>query len=166
MDHVAGHDPPPGLLFSIKGSGGGLNIALGGAVAPGLIVFGELFDKLAVDPEVELATFGSADIDANAVVVGLGAGVTYYLLSNSFFAGALTVQQLSLQQDGDEVAESKFGTGLKLQFGHEWWVGADWGLGLCAQMFLGRMRDKNIGLGNPPTWSAWSLNVLFSASYN
>ena len=61
------------------------------------------------------------------------------------------------------VDSSRSGTALELMVGKEWWVSANWGMGIAGEFVGASMTDKNTpGL----TWSASSLSVLLSATYN
>ena len=77
--------------------------------------------------------------------------------------------QISLQNaDNEEVADTEYGPGLSLVVGKEWWVSDNWGLGVAAQLYAARMKDREpaVAGGDAPTWRALGLNLLFSASFN
>ena len=149
---------------TVKGSGGAFGLAVGYAVSPNLIAYGELFDNVAVGPTMEVggATYGSDD-DVAAGTVGVGIGVAYYLPSNIYVSGTLAMSQVTIQQDGEEVGESEFGPGVSLMVGKEWWVSKNWGLGVAGQIYGGRMKDQGT---NPPTWTTTAFTLAFSATFN
>ena len=154
--------------LTIAGGGAAVNLAFGGAVSDRLIIYGEIFDSTASKPTLTVAGTDIGEADGDASVVGVGAGVAYYLPSNTYFSGSLLMQQLTLiDADGDQAGETEFGPGLKLQVGHEWWVSHDWALGLAAQFLAGTMDDTDTDLnGDALKWTATGFSLLFSATYN
>jgi hypothetical protein len=153
----------------ISGGGGGFALAIGGALTPSLILFGELLQSIAVEPKFEVGDASATAQDASASIVGIGAGLAYYLSNNLYLSGTLAFSQISLQDaDNQEVADTEFGPGLSLVIGKEWWVSANWGLGVAAQLYAATMKDRGpaVAGGDAPTWQATGLNLLFSASFN
>ena len=59
---------------------------------------------------------------------------------------------------------SKTGLGFQAMVGKEWWVTADWGLGVAADLLLSSMKDDP-AVSND-TYSATTFGLLFSATYN
>lgn len=149
---------------TIKGNGGGFGLAIGGAVQDNLIVYGELFDDVAVGPEIEIdGLSGEAGEDTAAGVVGVGVGLAYYIMpANVYVSGTLTSARLTTQVDGEQIGQSDFGLGLSGMLGKEWWVSDNWGLGFAAQAFVGQMKDKDDG----PTFTTMAAAVVLSATYN
>ncbi|HEY0706170.1 MAG TPA: hypothetical protein VGG33_05200, partial [Polyangia bacterium] len=155
--------------MKIAGGGGAFSFALGGAVTPNLILFGELLQSIAVDPDVEIAGQSSSTEGTSASLVGVGAGLAYYLPNNIYVSGTLAFTQISLMdEDDEEIADTEFGPGLSLVVGKEWWVSENWGLGIAGQLYAARMKDRAPAApgGETPTWQGLGLNLLFSASFN
>ena len=150
--------------LTVSGAGGAFGIAAGVAVSENLIVFAEIFDDIAVNPKVKAGGMTGETEDISAGVVAVGAGVAYYIQpSNMYVSGTLSWGQLTVQQDGEEVAETEFGPGLSLMVGKEWWVSPNWGVGGALQVYGGRMKDKG---ENAPTWATQAIAIAFSATYN
>jgi hypothetical protein len=153
----------------MSGGGGGFAFALGGALTRNLILFGELVQSIALDPKVEVGDMSATAEDASATLIGIGAGLAYYMDNNLYLSGTLAFSQISIQDaDNDEVGDTEFGPGLSLVLGKEWWVSDNWGLGLAAQLYAARMKDRQPAFvgAETPTWQALGLNLLFSASFN
>lgn len=148
----------------LSGAGGAFGIALGFAVSDNLIVFGELFDDIAVEPTVEMGGSSAEARNVNAGVVAVGAGVAYYFMpANIYVSGTLSWGQLTAQdEDNNEIAETDFGPGLSLMVGKEWWVSDNWGLGGALQIYGGRQKEKDIDA----TWNTAAVALTFSATYN
>jgi hypothetical protein len=155
-----------GYDYALKGTGGSFGVAVGYTVAPNLVVYGELFDDIAMGPTLEIngESAGSSDDDVSAGVVGVGVGAAYYLAGNLYLSGTLAMAQLTAQEDNEEIAESEFGPGASLMVGKEWWVSPEWGLGVAGQLFFGQMKDSEGE--DPPTWKTLAGSVAFSATFN
>jgi hypothetical protein len=94
-----------------------LDIALGFAVAPNFIIYGE----------VTLAPGAR-----------IGPGVAYYLMPiNMYFGGGLMLQSLPTN------IGTISGFGIQGQFGKEWFVSPQWGIGAQATLNVGVMGDYN-----------------------
>jgi len=151
--------------MTIAGGGGAFGLAIGMSVVPNLIVYAELFDNIATGPEVtQNGSTSTASDDTAAGVVGIGLGVRYYFMPSNFFvAGTLAASSLTVQENGEETAQSDTGLGVSLSAGKEWFVSTNWGLGVAAQLFLGSMPEgDNAGYD----WSTSAFSINFSATYN
>jgi hypothetical protein len=150
--------------LTVSGAGGAFGIAAGFAVSDNLIVFAEIFDDIAVNPKVEQGGSSIDTEDVNAGVVAIGAGIAYYIQpSNMYVSGTLSLGQLTVQQDGEEIGESDFGPGVSLMVGKEWWVSNNWGLGVALQLYAGSMKDSEDG---GPTWKTTAAAIVGSATFN
>jgi hypothetical protein len=159
----------PGLTVKASGLGTPFNIALGGTVAPNLILYGSMiFDEGNADVSINGISAGS--VDNGAGVVGIGPGIVYYLEpDNVFFAGTLRLSGLGISSSrGNTGWSSRGGLTLEGQIGKEWWVSDSWGLGVSAQALVGAMkgRERLAPGGEIPTWRVGMLSLLFSATYN
>jgi hypothetical protein len=152
-------------VYSGQGWSGG--IALGGVVAPNLIVHGVLLATGADNPDVKLAGTSIGQGRASADVYAFGGGATYYVEPfNLYVSGSLLAAQFELGQ-GDVarnlVYDSKLGLGFEAMVGKEWWVSSDWGLGAAAEFVGASMKDKTV---SDIRWTTTSFALLFSATYN
>jgi hypothetical protein len=158
-----------GTEVSVNGPAGVFNIALGGNLSPGLIIYGELFGNAIVDPTVEVNGDEFETEDASASIAGIGVGLAYYLPSNLYFSGTLSASQLRFTQEGpgvDDEYETDFGPAFTAQIGKEWWVSDNWGLGLAGQFLFGSLKDEDEDFGGDVTWTTTGLSLLFSATYD
>jgi hypothetical protein len=150
--------------LTVSGAGGAFGIAAGVAVSENFIIFAEIFDDIAVNPTVKLGGMTADTEDVNAGVVAIGLGAAYYIQpSNLYVSGTLSMGQLTVQQDGEEVGESDFGPGVSLMVGKEWWVSNSWGLGVALQVYAGSMKDSQDG---GPTWKTTAAAIVGSATFN
>jgi hypothetical protein len=159
-----------GNSLKISGASVGFGLAVGGAIAPDLIIYGTVIDSLASSPTVKVNGVSGTLNNDSAGVVGLGPGIAYYMQpSNVFLAGSLLISRLVVQDsNGNKVGESDWGVTLEALLGKEWWVSDNLGLGLSGQFLLGRMKDKSALTtgGSVPNWQALAFSLLFSATYN
>jgi hypothetical protein len=155
-----------GTDVKVHGGGIGLGIALGGAVADNLIIYGELIGNEASGPDVEVGgTRASTSHDTSAGITGIGPGIAYYFMPLNFFLSAtLAGAKYHVSQNGDTVGETNWGGAISLMIGKEWWVSHNWGIGALAQLVGASMKDKQ-EVGSP-TWSVAAFTVAFSATFN
>jgi hypothetical protein len=150
---------------TISGPGGSFGVAVGGVVAPNLIIFGEVFDDIAINPDIQFGSITASTQDTSAGVVGLGAGLAYYIMPiNIYLSGTVAASRLTASQHGDEVAHSAWGGGLSLMVGKEWWVSDNWGIGGALQLYGGRIKDNSDS--SSATWNVGAIALVFSATYN
>jgi hypothetical protein len=155
--------------LKLSGGGAGFGIAVGGAVTRNVIIYGTIVDSIASDPTIELNGMSVTANGTSAGVIGLGAGMAYYLDANVFLAGSLLASRLVIDDsNGNEMGRSDWGFTFEGLLGKEWWVSDNWGLGLSGQLMLGAMKDHAaLATGEAvPTWHLAAFNVLFSATYN
>jgi hypothetical protein len=152
----------------IKGSGPGMNVAFGGAVARNLAVFGELTMLSMTDPTVDNGGYSTTLDDTSLALMGIGPGVAYYVEpANLYLSGAISLSQMtrngsktSNSEDSNELTD--FGFGLSLTVGKEWWVSANWGLGISGMFRYASMKLKDYD----GDMSAMGFALMFSATYN
>jgi hypothetical protein len=147
-----------------KGAGANFDLAVGGAVAPNFILYGALLIADASSPSLTLNGMSAGSSNGSIDVVGFGGGAAYYFPdTNLFLLGTIYAARIeSSDSGGNTVGTSDLGWAVEGQVGKEWWVSADWGLGLAGQVIGGRINDK----GGSPTWTALSFGLLFSATFN
>jgi hypothetical protein len=152
--------------LKVNGGGAGFSVAAGGAIAPNVVLFGEIVSNRAMNPDVSVGSGTGTLRDASAGLIGVGGGAALYLMpANIYLSGALTLTKLTLDdKDGKTINETSYGPGLDLTVGKEWWVSANWGLGVAAQLALATMKDK--GPSPAPTWTAVGATIAFSATFN
>ena len=151
--------------LTIKGSGAGFTLALGGAVAENLIVFGELGGDSASQPSFEVNGNTLGNADGSAGVSGIGVGLAYYIMpTNLYLSGALLGARLSSRDRANNTSTSDLGVGVDLSLGKEWWVSDNWGLGIAAQFLAAHIKDGSDG--TDVTWNALGFALAFSATFN
>jgi hypothetical protein len=165
----AGIDLSSGIIADVSGPSINLNVAVGGAVAENLILYGELFFVDAEQPDVKLVklnTYNAGHLNGSVDVIGLGGGVAYYFATLNFYlAGTLATAKIeSNDSNSNTIGSTNWGIGLSGLVGKEWWASPQWGLGVAGQLIVAVMKDR--GGANAPTWDARSFGLLFSATYN
>ena len=143
---------------SLTGTGLPFALSLGFAPSPSLAVFGEFYQATVLGPDSAIdRTIVDLDID----IEGWGPGFKfYYEPRNVFVSASLLLSQLSFHTTSygypNPEKVSDWGMMGRVSLGEEWWVSADWGVGLAAELLLGRMTDYTV--------RGISLNL--SASFN
>ncbi|MFL5307720.1 MAG: hypothetical protein ACJ8F1_21050 [Polyangia bacterium] len=151
--------------LEISGGSVSLGVALGGALAENLILFGNFFLSVADTPDVKGSgpTFTSS---GSATLGGFGVGLTYYFMPvNVYLSGALAGMIFEMDNsDGSKLYSSNFGLGFQGMVGKEWWVSPEWGLGVAAELTVASMKDENDS--SNITWSGSSFSLVFSSTFN
>jgi hypothetical protein len=152
---------------TVSGAGGSFHVALGYNLLPGLVVFGELFDYVTLDPEVEIDGGEATDLgDTSLGLYGVGAGVAYHFWKNVHVSASIAAAQLiaTAERESGEVEqdETDFGFGVNLVIGKEFWVSDNWALGVAGQVFLGAMSN---GEANED-WGVGAIGASLSATYD
>jgi hypothetical protein len=152
-----------GTSASIQGGGGGIGISIGGALAENWILFGHIYDAIAINPQISFGSQTASTNNTSAGTVGYGIGVSYYFMpSNLYVSGTLAVTVLSSSSNGQDSSTNP-GPGGRIAIGKEWWVSDHWGLGVAGQLSFALNQDKG---SNPPTWSTVAPTIAFSATFN
>lgn len=152
-----------GDSVTISGAGPSLGVAGGVAVQPNLIVHGELFYDVTYGPTVEF-NGQSMDVEGSAAMVGIGAGITYYMMpGNMYFSGTLAMTQLVAEDEDGDAEGTEWGPGLALMAGKEWFVAPKTGLGVAARFAFGSQKiDPDIDV----SYTTTTFSLLASATFN
>ncbi len=151
--------------FAVKGGAAAINAEFGGALFENFILYGKLYGTSAPNPDIEVGdiTVEGRNDDASQNIGALGAGVAYYIMpANVYLSGALSFAQLSVDEDGDTVAETDIGGALHLGIGKEWWVSDNWGLGIGAEVAFARIPEQD----DVVDWNVVNAMVFFTATFN
>jgi hypothetical protein len=162
--HVSGADAY-GEALTASGGSGSLGIALGGAIVPNLIVFGNLFGSGISKPTLTIAGLGSGTSDSSVAVSGIGPGVAYYFERiNLYLSGTLAAMHVEIDDvNRHPLYQSKTGVGGQVMVGKEWWISQNWGLGGAVEFVAASMKDNN---NSNISWTSTGFSLLFSATYN
>jgi hypothetical protein len=162
-----------GATDTYSGFGVAMGAAFGVAIAPNLILYGEIFGVSVPDPDYGYTGVAPAPLTGlDMTLVGFGPGIAYYVQPiNAFFSGTLVFSRISLSESSSDYTldDTDLGFGLSLMAGKEWWVSTDWGLGIAGQLYVGRMGHHPVdaqGYAYDSRLSALACSLLFSATYN
>jgi hypothetical protein len=145
-----------------KGRGLPWALSLGYAFANRLVVFGEVAQMQVQDPVDQ-------DYLARLKWQGLGLGLRYYLMPiNVFLAASLlgsTYAMYSANYTDDIYGArrtSEWGATGLFSLGKEWWIASDLGVGLAAEVGMGRMEGTDGWL----TYKIQMFSLLASVTFN
>ncbi|NVJ01927.1 outer membrane beta-barrel protein [Myxococcus sp. AM009] len=150
---------------AVKGASANINAEIGFALFNNFILYGKLYGAGAPNPSIQVGDLSvdNANEEWSQNFGAVGLGVTYYFMpANIYLSGAISYTQLSITEQGENVAETDLGGGLHLGIGKEWWVSKNWGLGIGAELALGRIRDDS----NNDNWNVTNVSIVLSATYN
>lgn len=150
--------------FTISGMAVAFDVRIGGTIADNLVLSGDIISWSIQDPKVEREGGGSGTFDGMFMHITYGAGLTYYFMpSNIFLSGGLGAGYFSFSRGGDSFRTDP-GLSFHVKAGKEWWVSADWGLGVAASFGWGSV--KNTVDSQTETLSGYSVNVQFNATFH
>jgi hypothetical protein len=145
-----------------SGPAGDVNFAIGGAVAPNLILHGTLWGWAVHEPDVEIGSLSGSPEDVTLDMSAWGVGITYYVMpANLYLSPSVGAAELTIEEDGVSVS-TDIGIALDFTLGKEWWVGDNWGLGVAGAVSLHKVPDGDLD----EDWTGPSFAVRFSATMN
>lgn len=150
---------------AVKGPSANINAEIGFALFNNFILYGKFYGAASPNPSIQVGdlSIDNAGDEWSQNFGAVGLGVTYYIMpANIYLSGAISYTQLSISERNEKVAETDLGGGLHLGIGKEWWVSKNWGLGIGAELALGRIRDE----GSSDNWNVTNVAIVLSATYN
>ena len=160
--------------ITYSGPGGILDLKIGGALTPNLILSGDFISRSVRGPKAETVG-GAEDLDDDVVLTDgtLGVGLTYYVMpANLFLSGTIGVGRFVLtnptdDDDDDEQIETNPGFSLHAKIGKEWWVSDNWGLGVAAGYgWMGAERDEDSDADFNGKYASHKFYLLFNTTFN
>ena len=171
-----------GEKLTYSGTSIPVNLAVGAAIRPNLILFGEVISTQLYSPNSKYAGEKRTASSMNVNIQGIGPGVAYYFMPiNIYVSGSILLHKVSYTDDNDDYEAtdlSTIGFAANLRAGKEWWVSPNWGLGLAAHFMLGTAKNRALynTSGNPALpsesgyvdsrWNSIAFGLLMSATYN
>jgi len=157
-----------GQSVNYSGLGGSAGAALGGVIAPNLILFGEILGTSAWDAEVGSGG-PSYHPGVDVTLLGFGPGIAYYLQpANMYLSATLAFSKLTFSNSNyydpsyGYAEDTNLGVGASFMVGKEWWMGRHLGMGVAGQLHLASMRDSYYDT----RLTATAFSILFSLSFN
>lgn len=158
--------------WSVTGTGFAIAVALGGSVLPNLVIYAELTHSVASDPTRKVDDLSTTLTNYDVDLAGFGPGAEYYLVpANLYFSGTIAFSKLTSRYNGPSGSEgtgsdlaifTNTGIGATLMVGKEWWVSANWGMGVAGIVHLASMKITN----EDSRVTAEALSLVLSATYN
>lgn len=156
---------------TVTGFGQANELAVGGALAPGLILAGGFFLNAAYGVKSDFGDVETQTSDGYAVVT-FGPMVDYYPdpasgLHFELGFGLGATSGVALRSMGEPGGAT--GYGLALGVGHEWWIAKQWGMGVLLRLQHVEAEDNIVTLLGPEfdaKHSANALGLMFTATLN
>jgi len=152
-------------LIEVKGLGYGVGVAVGYAVTPNLVLYGEVMADVAYGPDLSAGGVTVEAADISAGVYGAGVGAAYYLMPlNAYLSTTVAMSRLSIIDNDSQrtMGHTGFGPGVSIMAGKEWWIGKSKGLGIAGQFFIGTQPEQDIDLSYRTT----AFALVMTGSYN
>lgn len=156
----------PDLEF--ENGNGDFSLDLGGALSENVVLFGRFWSVVQNSPNAESAGVDvTLDDDVSVYVYGTSLGARYYFMPINLYAGAtLGLARIGIEATGGTLAESDLGFAFQLEFGKEWWVDANWAIGVGGRFTHASADDEPRPGSDSSQVSGDALGVLFTATYN
>lgn len=157
-----------GSDMTLSGLAGVFRFQIGGTVATNLVLFGEMGAFVISDPEMEWHTITGTTENVDLSISDIGAGLSYYFMpSNIYLSGTFTLSRDKIEAKENGITGStEMGFGMYLSVGKEWWVSADWGLGVAGFGYFSQTTDKDVSSNQEYTVKNTVFGVVFSATYH
>ena len=153
------------LKFS--GLTGAFRFQIGAGVAENLILFGELGGFAITRPTLEVGSVSETLENSSLSVTDIGAGLSYYFMpSNFYISGSIVMARNKFEtQSRYSDTANKMRPGIYISAGKEWWVSADWGLGVAGFIYTSKSSFNYSDSNEDYTVSNFFFGVVFSATY-
>lgn len=158
----------PGQTLTLSGPAGILNLQLGYAVIDNLILYIERGAMVILDAKAEWANSGLSGADGKTDVStgSFGLGLCWYFMPANVYVSP-TISLAATEYDGDFIeGDSRGGTGLSLSVGKEWWVSANWGLGVALYGMYGWDTVEEKVNNTTSDVRNWYAGIALSATWN
>jgi hypothetical protein len=149
-------------------SGAGLlwSLDVGGSPIDNLVLHGRIAQIAIGSPDTTFDEDERGTLDELSVgAVAIGPAVTYYFMPINIYATAavgLGVIVITHEDEEDAEANSDAGLGLSFDVGKEWWVNANWGLGVAGRFWYTSGKDEE---ADDAEFECIGGGLLFSATY-
>ncbi|MEZ4372194.1 MAG: hypothetical protein R3B07_15290 [Polyangiaceae bacterium] len=150
-----------------QGSSGLLEVMLGGTVAKGLVVGGGGSLERVANPKVEIDGVDVSEDYSLGTLFTWGPMIDWYPDPNGGFhlGGMIGAAALNTKDGtGDEVNSDAVGGGGEFFIGYEWWVAAEWGVGVAARLFSAMLVDELVIGRVTHSWT--SGGVVFTGTFH
>ena len=165
VGYLSASESDGGTSLGYSGLGVTAGGALGGTIAPNLVLFGEILGTSVIDAEQTYGGVSQGLSGFDMVMYGFGPGIAYYLEpANVYFSGTLAFSKISFSNTYSQYAagDTNLGLGLSLMVGKEWWIAHRVGMGFAGQVHMASMTDSYYNA----RMSAIAISGLFSLTFN
>ena len=161
--------------YELTGSGYMFSCSLGYSVVDNVILFLDQKFQYANDFNVKSRKQYEADnsVERSAFIMDIGFGLSYYLPKNNVYFSVVLSNPFAaydgFHKNSDDYYSSiggDGGIGIFLAVGYEWWVSANWGLGVSLYCYTSKIKSETDFYSEDFHISNTTLGIAFSATYN
>ncbi len=142
LGYLAASENYQGSTLTYSGFGFSYSGAIGGAVAPNLIIFGEVMGTTAFNADQSYGGVSQGLSGLDITLLGIGPGIAYFLEpANVYLSSTLAFSTVSFTDTYSQyaVSDTNWGVGITFTVGKQWWIGYRWGIGFAGQVHLASM---------------------------
>lgn len=154
-------------ITTTTGIAGMGEFGVGWAVIPNLIVHLDVASAGVIGPKVSIKGGDATAIGSGSpadTVANFGVGVTYYMMPYNFWVGGAVGGSAAWLDYGGGRLVSDIGWGFVANFGKEFWVSQNWGLGFAGELLFSAVPNdvSNVTYN----LNTLAFGILVCASYN
>ncbi len=151
----------------VKGFAVSTELAIGGTLAPGLVLGVGSYSMVVPSPTYSSDTGPDVDVGTHHVS-GLGPFIDYYFdpHGGAHAELGLLLSAIYIQKKDQQEAASGAGFGAVLGGGYEFWIGEQWSMGPVFRIATYRDKVEGSDTNVKSTLSLWAPSVLFGATYH
>jgi hypothetical protein len=160
-------DKSSSFNFTYSGTGAEFDFKIGGTIQENLILHATMDSKSIVGPNIKNGSISVSTSNNLSISEGfLGGGLTYYIMpANIFVSSSLGIGYYGfVNTDNNTNIATQKGLGIQLKLGKEWWVSANWGLGIGITYGKSNLTNKADGISED--LDSNRFGILFNATFN
>jgi hypothetical protein len=145
----------------LSGFSASLSFDVGGSPIDNLVIHARLAEFVSLNRDITVNRNGGT---GNIASVLYAPAVTYYFMPINIYASlAIGAARIGFDAGDDQFDWGKFGVGLNIDAGKEWWVSDNWGIGGAVRFWYAHAARDEAGLGAADDFTGWAL--LVSGTY-
>jgi len=150
---------------SAHGGAGEFGLALGGAVAPNMLLGAHFWGVGSLgSPDTSGAFFPAGGGNIWVSLFGIGPSFDYYFMPQNVYVSVTpSLTWLHFSDSFFNTFDTSTGFGTRFALGKEWWVAPHVGLGLSGWFAFSFNKESG---GGSPTWRTYTGGLGFSATFN
>jgi len=154
-----------GSDLRIYGTGGYFSLQIGGAPFNNLILYFETAAVVVPDADMKWSSYSGSRSYSELALSQYGVGLSYYFMPINIYLSLASIFVFAEIKVGDKKKTTEIGPGINVSLGKEFWVSANWGLGIAFVAHYSKVKSDEGALGKKDVINTY-FGVAFSATFN